>query len=133
MSDFTTEWIDSEHVLLKQAADEIGFAFSTLGAPVLITKSVWDACVAWADEDSERQTYQEQDARLSDVASTCAATLQLALGQFFAAGQHTYTIYCVPRDGQSTEAATVRLVARPKNIKDTPCLVIDLDCWTAQL
>lgn len=34
---------------------------------VALTRAVWEGCVAWIDEDSKRQTYQDQNGRLWDV------------------------------------------------------------------
>ena len=119
-------WIDSNHFDVTKIAEEVGMGFDTLKAPVAITKEVWLTCVEWTDDDSERQDYQEQDARLWDVVFTCGGTLQIKIAEFSKAGRHNYNIECVPRDGRSINAVTVHLTARPQPLGSTTWLIIDL-------
>jgi len=119
-------WIDAEHVAVTRTAEEVGHGFHTLGAPVALTKILWTKCVEWTEEDTHKQCYQEQDARLWDVLATGGATLQLRINLFFKSQCHKYTVLCIPRDGVATEAVAVRLVMRPKQMHESFWLVINL-------
>ena len=99
-------------VPVTRTAEEVGLGFDSAGAPVALTQEAWDLCVAWTDADSERQTYQEQDARLWDVLSVCGSTLQLSYLNFIRTSEHKFRVLCVPRDGTSTEAVRAFFVAR---------------------
>lgn len=39
--------------------------------PVAMTRAAYASCVTWSAEDSKRQTYQDEDARLWDVLYMC--------------------------------------------------------------
>ena len=43
-------------------AEEAGFKW-----PVAFTSAAWEDCIAWTDEDKEKQAYQDQSGRLWDV------------------------------------------------------------------
>jgi len=118
--------IDAEHVAVTRTAEELGFGFDALGAPVALTKVLWTRCVEWTEEDTRKQGYQEQDARLWDVLATGAATLQNRINLFLKSRRHEYTVLCIPRDGVATEAVAMRLVMRPKQMHKNYWLVIDL-------
>jgi len=62
--------------------------------------------VAWTDEDSERQVYQDQLGRLWDVLYMASHAVRTGQGS---ADQVLFQLDRVPRDGQSTEAQTVTL------------------------
>lgn len=100
------------HVPVTRTAEQIGLGFDSVGVPVALTREAWDLCVAWTDTDSERQIFQEQDARLWDVLFTCGGTLQLSYPSFIRAGEHNFRVLCVPRDGTSTDAVRAFFVAR---------------------
>ncbi len=100
------------HVSVTRTADEVGLGFDSVGAPVALTHEAWNRCVAWTDTDSERQTYQEEDARLWDILFTCGGTLQLSYNSFVRTCEHKFHILCVPRDGESTDAVRAFFVAR---------------------
>ena len=118
--------IDPNHVDVTQTAEEVGLGFDILSAPVAVTKTVWNTCIEWTDCDTEQQDYQEQDARLWDVLFTCGGTLQLKFAEFCKAGRHDYSIFCIPRDGKSTESVTFQLTASPQLFNNgTTWLVID--------
>ena len=88
-------------------AKEAGFRFHTA-----ITVAAWSNCVAWTDEDSERQVHQDQSGRLWDV-------LYMAQHAISTSRNHgdrlTFELYRVPRDGRSTEAkiTTLKLIVGP--------------------
>lgn len=97
-------WIDEDHISVTRTAEEVGLGFEILGAPVVLTRKVWENYIKWIEIDNDKQTYQEQDARLWDVLFTAGGTLELKINQFFGYSQHEYSIYCIPRDGVSKEA-----------------------------
>ncbi len=86
---------------MTRTAEEFGYGYHTLGAPVALTKAVWVRCVEWTEEDNANQGYQDQEARLWDVISTGGTTLQLAFNQFRRTQRHSYSILCIPRDGET--------------------------------
>lgn len=53
---------DGVLVDVTETAKEAGFS-----CPVALTASVWSDCVAWRDEDTKRQTPQDESGRLWDV------------------------------------------------------------------
>ncbi len=53
---------DGVLVDVTETAKEAGFRW-----PVAITRAVWEDCVTWSDEDSERQAHQDESGRLWDV------------------------------------------------------------------
>lgn len=53
---------DGVLVDVSKQAQELRFT-----VPVAITSAVWADCVEWTDEDSKRQTHQDQSGRLHDV------------------------------------------------------------------
>jgi hypothetical protein len=55
-------WIDAEHVAVTRTAEEFGHGYHTLGAPVALTRAVWDRCVEWTEADSTKQGFQDQEA-----------------------------------------------------------------------
>ena len=118
-------WASPDYIAVTQTAEKVGLGFGALGASVALSRVVWEECVEWTDEDSERQTYQEQDARLWDVLFTGGGTLQLKVNQFLMERMHRYSVHCIPRDGTSTEAITVRLLIRPAEIRGQQWLVVE--------
>jgi len=118
-------WVAPDYLAVTRTAEEVGMGFDTLGAPVAVSRAVWEECIAWTDEDDRRQTYQEQDARLWDVMFTAGGTLQLKLNQFLRNKLHEYSVECVPRDGSSTDAIKVDLVLKPTMIGGKPWIGIE--------
>ena len=88
-------------------AKEAGFKW-----PVTLTSAAWSDCVAWTDEDSERQIYQDQSGRLWDVLYMASHAIRTSkdLGD-----RMLFQLYRVPRDGQSMEAerVTLKLIVGP--------------------
>lgn len=119
-------WIDADHMAVTRTAEEFGYGYHTLGAPVALTKAVWVRCVEWTEEDNAKQGYQDQEARLWDVLATGGATVQPKINLFLTSQSHEYTILCIPKDGVATEAVAMRLVMRPKQMHENYWLVIDL-------
>ncbi|TVM00800.1 MAG: hypothetical protein CV087_12385 [Candidatus Brocadia sp. WS118] len=118
-------WVTTNYIAVTQTAEEVGMGFDIIGAPVALSRDVWNECVKWTDQDSELQEYQEQDARLWDVLFTGGGTLQIKVNQFLARGFHNYSVVCIPRDGTSHGAIKVPLLIRQEEICDKAWLVIE--------
>ena len=87
---------------VSEMATETGFKF-----PTAVTRSVWDNYIEWTEEDSKRQTYQDQSGRLWDV-------LWMAFVAIKTSKQNTnptklYKLHCVPRGGQKRKAREITL------------------------
>lgn len=96
----------AELIDVTETAYDAGFA-----CKVYLTQDVWDKCVEWTEADSERQDYQDQDARLWDVLFVSAAKMQMG---FDPVAGLSYQIHCLVRDGRSTEAMKIKLQIVPK-------------------
>lgn len=91
---------DGSLIDVSELGREAGFRVS-----VAVTREVWADCVEWSDEDSRRQTHQDQDGRLWDVlfmAKTCAVNNRRAQSALFA-------LYRVPRGGTGHTASLTHL------------------------
>lgn len=92
---------DGVLVDVSETAREAGFRW-----PVAITQAAWEDCIAWTEDDNNRQVYQDESGRLWDV-------LWMALHAITSAStnrsQMLYELYRVPRDGKSTEARLTKL------------------------
>ena len=88
-------------------AKEAGFKW-----PVVLTTAAWADCVAWTDEDSQKQVHQDQSGRLWDVLYMAAHGIRVSKGS---GDRFQFQFYRVPRDGQSMEAelTTLKLVVGP--------------------
>ena len=98
---------DGVLVDVSQTAREAGFRW-----PVAMTRTVWEDCVAWSEDDNRRQVYQDQSGRLWDVLwMAINAIRRISDGT----SQTLYQLYRVPRDSKSNEAqlVTLKLVAGP--------------------
>lgn len=98
---------DGVLVDVSQTAREAGFRW-----PVAMTRTAWEDCVAWSEDDSRRQVHQDESGRLWDVLWMGMNAIRRSLG---AASQTLYQLYRVPRDGECNEAqlVTLKLVAGP--------------------
>ena len=74
--------------------------------PVALTRSVWDDCVEWDDEDSKRQTIQDISGRLWDVLFMGFMAIKQSAGN---GTELFYPLYRVPRGGRKTQARRVML------------------------
>jgi len=97
-------------------ANEAGFI-----TPVALTSAAWEDCVAWSEEDSRRQTFQEESGRLWDV--LYMASLAARRG-----GQEIrYQLYRVPKGGRGVKPRLVALKAICGPDDDgQPCITIML-------
>lgn len=125
LADENELWVTSNYIAATQTAEEVGMGFNIVGAPVALSRDVWDEYVKWTDQDSGLQEYQEQDARLWDVLFTGGGTLQIKINQFLTRGFHSYSVCCIPRDGSSSKAIKVPLLIRKAEIRGQTWLVIE--------
>jgi hypothetical protein len=79
---------------VTEASKEAGFSI-----PVAVTSTVWDQYIEWTEEDSERQTYQDQSGRLWDV--LWMARMGISGGNKDKS-QIMFQLDCVPRAPAST-------------------------------
>ena len=82
-------------------AREAGFKW-----PVAMTAAVWEDCVAWLQDDSARQTPQDEAGRLWDVLFLAAYAIRTAP---HTNSQLLFEILRVPRDERTTAAVRVAL------------------------
>jgi hypothetical protein len=103
---------DGQLIDVSETAQEAGFTL-----PVAMTATVWADCVAWTDDDIEKQAYQDKSGRLWDVLYMAYHGIRTnkACGN-----QLLYQLYRVPRDGHSTEAVlvTLKLIIGPGDTLD---------------
>lgn len=84
---------------ISEMANEAGFRL-----PVAITRAAWEDCIEWSEEDSRRQTYQDPNGRLWDVAWMAAQAARRGQGDRLA-----FQLYRVPRGGRSVRPRLVTL------------------------
>lgn len=88
-------------------AQEAGFKW-----PVALTSAVWEDCVAWTDDDTEKQIHQDQSGRLWDVLYMASHAIRCSQGS---GDRMLFQLYRVTRNGYSTEArpVTLKLIVGP--------------------
>ena len=88
-------------------ASQAGFKW-----PVALTAAVWADCVAWSEDNSRRQIYQDESGRLWDVLYMASHAIRTSKDS---GDRLLFQLYRVPRDGQSTEAVlvTLKLIVGP--------------------
>ena len=96
---------DGVLVDVSEAAAERGFK-----VPVAMTRTVWEDCVAWAEADSDRQTYQDQEGRLHDVLWLAWTYARIARRRD--TDTITYELRRVPRGGRATRPRRVVLTLK---------------------
>lgn len=91
---------------VSETAREAGFRW-----PVAMTSAAWADCVAWSEDDNQRQVHQDESGRLWDVLWMALNAIRRANG----GTQIEYQLYRVPRDGKSAEAGltSLKLVCGP--------------------
>ena len=106
---------DGVLVDVTETAKEAGFRW-----PVAITRTAWEDCVAWSDEDSERQAHQDESGRLWDILSMAINAIRLAASNARKGVPQDpslmlFELYRVPRDGKSIrpQLTRLKLVAGP--------------------
>jgi len=88
-------------------AQEAGFKW-----PVAVTSAAWADCIAWTEDDSDKQVYQDQSGRLWDVLFMASHAIRQDSGS---GDRLLFKLYRVRRDGYSKEAilATLKLIVGP--------------------
>jgi hypothetical protein len=88
-------------------AREAGFTW-----PVAITSAAWCDCVVWSNSDNLQQVYQDESGRLWDVLYMASQAIRTASGS---GDRLHFSLYRVPRNGQSHEAqeVTLKLIVGP--------------------
>ncbi len=109
ISTYTRAQAIEDGVLIDAAAmaREAGFKW-----PVGLTSAAWTDCVAWSEDDSRRQIYQDESGRLWDVLYMASNAIRTSKDS---GDRLLFQLYRVPRDGHSLEAAlvTLRLIVGP--------------------
>jgi hypothetical protein len=108
---------DGQLIDVSETAQEAGFTL-----PVAMTATVWADCVGWAENDIEKQTYQDESGRLWDILFMASHAIRASKDS---GARLLYQLYRVPRDGRSTKAelTTLKLIIGPG---DTPEPVITI-------
>lgn len=91
---------DGYLVDVSHQAVEAGFCY-----PVALTRAVWEGCVAWSDDDSQRQAYQDEAGRLWDVLWMASRAALRSRGE-----RVRFQLYRVPRGGRGVRPRLVTLV-----------------------
>ncbi len=116
---------DLTEIDVTKTALEVPHGYKKVNLPVKVTKSVWYKYFDWTDEDNEKQTYQEEDARLWDILFSGGACLQSNFLQLTRTGKVTYSIYSVVRDGISEYAELINIEIKVTEKNNKTFLVID--------
>jgi len=90
-----------------EMAREAGFKW-----PLALTVAAWADCVAWSDDDNQRQVYQDQSGRLWDVLFMASFAVRTANN---ADRQLRFSLQRIPRNGRSTtsQRLTLKLILGP--------------------
>ena len=98
---------DGVLVDVGSTAQEAGFKW-----PVALTAAVWADCVAWTEDDSRQQVYQDESGRLWDVLYMASHAIRSSKDS---GDRLLFQLYRVPRDGHSTDAVlvTLKLIVGP--------------------
>lgn len=93
---------DGELIDVSKMAKEAGFKI-----PVAVTRAVWGKYIKWTDEDTDKQTHQDESGRLWDI----LWMLSLAARRGRHQGQVYYKLHVIPRNGRSLKARLTQLKA----------------------
>lgn len=91
---------DGMLVDVTEMAREAGFRL-----PVALTRAAFEDCVTWTDEDSKRQTYQDERGRLWDVLWMASIAARRNAGGDCC----RFQLYRVPRGGRGVRPRLVTL------------------------
>ena len=88
-------------------AKEAGFKW-----PVALTADAWADCVAWTEDDSRQQVYQDESGRLWDLVFMASHAIRSSKDS---GDRLLFQLYRVPRDGHATDAVlvTLKLIVGP--------------------
>jgi len=114
-------WADAEIIstYTRAQAIEDGFMVDVsdtareagITVPVTLTNEVYEDCVHWTDEDSKRQTYQDESGRLWDVVSMLAFRMRISKARNEKTDTLYYKMIRVPRGGRGRRPREVILKA----------------------
>lgn len=91
--------------------------------PCAVSLQVWDKYIEWTEQDTKNQTYQDKTGRLWDIVSM----MRFAIRANKNTSEIIFPLYCVPRDGKSTQPIEIRLkVTVGPGDKAEPVMTIDL-------
>ncbi len=107
---------DGQLIDVSATAREAGLLF-----PVAITRGAWADCVAWSDDDTKRQTYQDEGGRLWDVLYMLRIAIKSQNARARRAGKNEpsdrllFQFYRVPRGGKGRKPrlTTLRCIIGP--------------------
>ena len=106
ISTYTRAQAIEEGVLIDAGniAQEAGFQW-----PVAVTSAAWADCVAWSEDDSDKQVHQDESGRLWDVLFMASHAVRTRSGS---GDRLLFQLYRLPRDGRSTQAelTTLKLI-----------------------
>jgi len=91
---------DGVLVEVSKVAQEVGFR-----VPVAMTAAAWAKAVQWTDEDSRRQTVQDESGRLWDVVWMAIITARRVKD----AQRVPFQLHAVPRGGKATRPRPMTL------------------------
>lgn len=98
---------DGELIDVSSTAREAGLKF-----PVAMSRAAWAEFVAWSDEDSTRQVYQDESGRLWDVLWMLVTAVRRDITQARTVSDRIdFEVYRVPRGGRATRPRSAALYA----------------------
>lgn len=86
---------------VSKTAKEAGFTI-----PVAVSRDVWNMYIEWTDQDTNKQTIQDEAGRLWDVLSMLMFAIKMSRSE---TDQLVYPLSVVPRDGKSRSAKRIKL------------------------
>ena len=92
---------------VSQTGVQAGFCW-----PVALSSAAWENCVAWTEEDTDKQICQDVPGRRWDVLYLAAHAIKTSKNR---SDQLLYRFYRIPRDGWSKAAqlVTLKLIVGP--------------------
>ncbi len=104
-------------------ADGVLIDLSTIGRdaglrfPVAITRAAWEAWIGWTDDDTKRQTYQDEPGRAWDVVHMLAVKLRAVTRSRpnDTNSRVEFQFFAVPRGGRGTRPrlTTLKCICGP--------------------
>ena len=92
---------------VTETAIEAGIKF-----PFAVTQAVWNKYIEWTQDDTAKQSYQDQPGRLWDIVWMARHAMLNAKGDI---QEILFELYCIPRDGKSKRAkrTTLKIILGP--------------------
>ncbi|HEX4045634.1 MAG TPA: DUF6573 family protein [Gammaproteobacteria bacterium] len=91
---------DGELVDVTGMAKKAGFKI-----PVAVTRAVWTEYIEWTDEDTNKQTIQDQSGRLWDVLWMLYVACKRSKGE----SSLCYGLHVIPRNGHAKSTMMIKL------------------------